>query len=220
MPSKRTAQLCACGCGAMTKAGPTLRGHQLRIRHHAVAKPIDERYWPKVRVSHAVADCWLWAAGCFPSGYGEIGSGPPRNTMLYAHHVAWWLATGRWPVKGEFVCHDCPGGDNRACVRNDTVGVYNLDGVSYEKRGHLWLGDQAANNRDMWLKGRSNWQTVGQPEKRGERNVNAALTAEVVREMRRMYASGGATYAEIGALFGVHVATAHRAIVGKTWKHL
>lgn len=184
-----------------------------------VVHTLEERYWPKVGRDDAPLSCWLWTGGHATVGYGAISSGPPNKTMLYAHHVAWWLATGHWPVKGEVICHDCPNGDDRGCVRNDAVGTYVLEGVSYEKRGHLWLGDQAANNRDMWLKGRSNWQNGQMPDARGERNVNAALTVDDVKEMCRLYAEGGLSYEAVGALFGVHAATAHRAITGKTWAH-
>lgn len=193
-----------------------LKGSTKRARLYAV-QTLEERFWPKV--DKVTAACWLWTGG-LRNGYGCISSGPPNKRMLQAPIVAWWLATGHWPMPGEWICHDCPGGDNRVCVRNDTVGVYVLDGVSYEKRGHLWLGTQAANNRDLWLKGRSNWQTGEQPDKRGERNVNAVLNAETVLEMRRLYATGDYTFEAIGILFDVHTMTAHRAIVGKTWAHL
>lgn len=217
MPRKLTPRPCACGCGSMTKYGPALRGHQLRIHHPSLDTTLAERYWPKVDTATV---CWGWAGSRTKDGYGQIVNDDLPRRKVYAHHVAWWLATGHWPVKGEFVCHDCPGGDDPSCVRNDEIGIYVLDGVSYEKRGHLWLGTQAANNRDIWKKGRSNWQNGQMPDTRGERNVNARLDAETVLELQRLYAEGGYTFEALGILFNLATSTVHRAIIGQTWAHL
>jgi len=80
-----------------------------------------------------------------------------HKSQITMSKAAWFLATGHWPTRWEYVCHDCPDGDNPACVRNDTIGVYTVEGVAYERRGHLWLGTPAANQADMRLKGRGNW---------------------------------------------------------------
>jgi hypothetical protein len=52
----------------------------------------------------------------------------------------------------------------------------------------------------------------------GERNPMARLTGEAVREMRRLRAATGASYAEIARRFGVSTMTAYRAIVGQAWR--
>jgi hypothetical protein len=49
------------------------------------------------------------------------------------------------------ILHTC---DIPACVRNDDIGTYEIEGILYERRGHLWLADHAANMRDRAQKGR------------------------------------------------------------------
>jgi hypothetical protein len=100
--------------------------------------------------------CWLW---CGPtnrarpnreSGYGVFSI---RGRHVYAHQFAFLLAGGVIP-SGGFVCHDCPGGDNRLCVRNDAAGFHEVNGVLRPKFGHLWQGDHLSNMADMAAKGR------------------------------------------------------------------
>lgn len=55
---------------------------------------------------------------------------------------------------------------------------------------------------------------------RGEQQHDAKLTDETVREMRRMYANGGISYAELGRRNGVSKAIAMRAVKRKLWKHV
>ena len=78
--------------------------------------------------------CLIWMGRLRPDGYGVV---PYRGQALRAHRVAWELANGAIP-DGQWVLHDCPAGDNRACV--------NV--------AHLWLGTAADNNRDCLDKNR------------------------------------------------------------------
>jgi hypothetical protein len=95
---------------------------------HNGRRPISERFWEKVAKGDG---CWEWQAFRLKSGYGWFGGA--EGTDL-THRVAWRLERGPIP-DGMFVLHHC---DNRACVRPD----------------HLFLGDHAANMRDMVAKGR------------------------------------------------------------------
>lgn len=76
------------------------------------------------------ADCWLWDAGKYASGYGMVflrrENGKQVNS--YAHRVAYVLAKGPIP-SGMVVRHRC---DTPACVNPE----------------HLQLGTQGDNNRD------------------------------------------------------------------------
>ena len=74
---------------------------------------------------------------------------------LYAHRVSYALFHGELP-RTLNVCHKC---DNVQCVNPD----------------HLFLGTQKDNLQDMSAKGRST---------RGERNPQAKLTADVIKEIR------------------------------------
>lgn len=107
----------------------------------------EDRFWPKVAQD---AQCWEWNGQRDKDGYGKLRTCDQR--CVRAHVYAWWLATGDWPDSGLSVCHTC---DAPACVRNDDVGTYEIDGIAYPRVGHLWLGTTAVNNRDKALKGRA-----------------------------------------------------------------
>lgn len=92
--------------------------------------------------------CWLFVGHIGPDGYGKI----LRSKRTYqAHRVAWELASGGPVPDGLWVLHTC---DVRACVRNDDIGIYELNGVEHPRRGHLWLGTIRDNVADMMAKGR------------------------------------------------------------------
>ena len=123
-------------------------------------KPLATRFWPKVNKdgplpqSHPeFGNCWLWTAasagGKWP--YGRISSGIPKEAPQQASRVAWELATSTPVPEGAFILHTC---DLPACVRNDTTGVYEVNGVSFVRFGHLYLGNADINMKDKMTKGR------------------------------------------------------------------
>lgn len=89
-----------------------------------------ERFWSKT-TPEPNSGCWLWTASLGSTGYGQISiDGRHRK----AHRVSWELHNGEIP-DGMCVLHRC---DVPSCVNPE----------------HLWLGDQPANLKDMWAKGR------------------------------------------------------------------
>lgn len=94
------------------------------------AKPLADRFWKKVDKS---GDCWLWTASTDRKGYGKIGSGADRRTLI-ASRVAYELQIGPIP-EGLNVLHTC---DTPPCVRGS----------------HLFLGTQLDNIHDAIHKGR------------------------------------------------------------------
>lgn len=175
--------------------------------------PLADRFWPKVSTACA---CWLWTASTDRKGYGQISMGGRSGRPVGAHRVAWFLATGHWPTPPEAVCHDCPGGDNPLCVRNDTPGCYVVDGVSYEKRGHLWLGNVLANNADMAEKGRS----TTPPHSIGAANPMAKLNADQVLAIRLRYATGMVLQRQLADEYGVARGIISRIVRGLQWNHV
>lgn len=200
-----------------------------------------DRLWPKVDIGE---NCWMWTGRPDKDGYGKLRTFEQRNVR--AHVYAWWLATGTWPDAGAVIAHTCnsnyaPGDTTyRRCVRNDDIGTYEVDGITYERRGHLWLGTHPSNIRDRCLKGRSatgaraglnthpesrmygdrNW-TRQHPELvlRGDQNGAAKLSTAQVLEMRRLRDEGVAVKT-LAAKFGVAVCTASGIVNKKTWTHL
>jgi hypothetical protein len=159
------------------------------------------------RVSRAESGCWEWQGRLGSSGYGSCCF-VVRGKNFAAHRAAFLLFCGPL-LKGLEVCHHC---DNRRCVRPD----------------HLFQGTRTDNMRDCSSKGRHWMQKTPHlstlsrlsPEQkwsrgRGERNGNAKVTAEIVRQIRQMAADGKTSH-EIARVTGLH--NGHvRAIVRKKW---
>jgi hypothetical protein len=131
-------------------------------------------------------DCWPWR-GTIHRGYGVIGD---RNNRQYlAHRLSYEIHKGPIP-NGLYVCHAC---DNPPCVNPR----------------HLWIGDDAANQRDKALKGRA---------PRGERHHRAKLTADDVRAIRRLYPQSSQT--EIAARYRMNQTVISDIVRGASWKHV
>lgn len=133
-------RFCSRSCGSRTTNRPKgVTGPKRR--------PIEDRLWPKVRKTD---DCWDFL-GALRWGYGVIGSGGHDGPTVYAHRLAWEIASGAPVPPGHQINHTC---DRRICVRNDDAGVYIVKGVELPRFGHLFLGTHATNTADMIAKGR------------------------------------------------------------------
>lgn len=152
-----------------------------------------ERFWSKVRKTDG---CWLWT-GKLRHGYGSFSIGSQTDGTrgyITAHRFSWILHFGLIP-EGLFVCHNCPGGDNPACVRP----------------GHLFLGTSADNTADMLAKGREAW---------GELAPQSRLTAAQAAAIRHRYAAGGVTQQSLADEFGVSASAVQGILYGRTWRRL
>lgn len=142
---------------------------------HPHPRPIEARFHKQVRKTET---CWWWTGGLHMSGYGRIRITGEDTKRKLAHVLAWEIASGAPVPKGMFVLHVC---DNRACVRADTAGTYEVDGEVLPRFGHLFLGTTKHNVRDAVSKGR---------QVHGERSWAAKLTEDNVRTIRRSHAAG------------------------------
>lgn len=171
--------------------------------HHAHRRDHwRDNFWRHVQKSDG---CWLWIAHTNAGGYGEFRR---HGRTEIASRVSWEIHNGPIP-DGLFVLHNCPGGDNPACVNP----------------AHLFLGTNDDNMRDMVTKGRqvrgTTHFTRTMPDRiaRGEACRTAVLTAEGVREIRQKLASGE-DYRTVAATFGVSRSAIQAIIHGRSWKHV
>jgi hypothetical protein len=143
-----------------------------------------------------VGECWEWKSSLDSRGYGRVWF---DGKVQKAHRVVYELVNGPIPegegYHGTCVCHKC---DNRKCVNPD----------------HLFLGSNADNVRDMKSKGRG-----VTPKLKGEAHGCAKLTADQVREIRRLRAEG-LTQQAIADRFGIGQPLVSRIVNGKCWAHL
>lgn len=86
------------------------------------------------RRSVRIGDCTVWRGAKDTGGYGRIHLTNPRR-LEGTHRVSYLLFVGQIPP-GMFVLHKC---DNPPCINP----------------AHLYLGDQADNQRDASDRGRS-----------------------------------------------------------------
>lgn len=156
-------------------------------------RPVAERFWEKVAKGDG---CWEWLAHRKQRGYGTLQIG---RRSVAAHRVSWELHYGPIP-DGLWVLHRC---DNPPCVRPD----------------HLFLGDAAANGRDMGSKGRAAIQQHPELVTRGEAHPWAKLNAEAVRQVRAMLETG-LSLRRVGAQFGVGPETIRAIRDRRTWAHV
>lgn len=152
----------------------------------------EERFWEKVNKDSDVG-CWIWMGAKAGSGYGyfslpALGGQKARN--VYAHRFSWELVNRRLSPN-DHVCHDCPAGDNPACVNPD----------------HLFLGNPLVNNHDKWRKGR------------GTRH-RRVLTQEQATEIRSRYLGGTDTCSTIATAYGISVRTVSNIVKGTIYRDL
>lgn len=90
----------------------------------------EQRFWARVKKT---STCWLWTGAKIPDGYGSIWvEGKPTA----AHRISWEIHHGKIP-NGMCVLHDCPGGDNPACVnpKHLFLGTKQDNAIDREKKG-------------------------------------------------------------------------------------
>jgi len=155
------------------------------------AIPLEERFWAHVDRSGGPDACWPWQ-GARIRGYGHFKA---CDHTVRAHRFSWELAFGS--ISGDLhVLHNCPGGDDRACVNPK----------------HLWLGTNADNVADRVAKGRNGAAL-------GESNGKAKLRRAQVIEIRRRLSLGEAQL-PIACDFGVRQTAVSKIACGTYWRWL
>ena len=161
-------------------------------------KSTKETFWGKVI---KLEYCWSWGGRRTRKGYGLVYFGGRSTT---AHRVAWELTYGPIPDHME-VCHNCPGGDNKWCVRPE----------------HLFLSDHKGNMKDAVAKGVMRSGDAHWTRKRsvkGENHNSKKLTNSEVLEIRQLFRSGTITQRALAKKHGVSFPTISYIVAGKTWQ--
>lgn len=176
---------------------------------------LDQRFWQSVDQS---GDCWLWTAGVDKDGYGRIRvNGAQQRT----HQVSYVLHYGPIP-DGMWVLHRC---DNPRCVRPDHLflGTSQDNVADRTTKGRSATGDRNASRLypDRRPRGaRHHWRTKPETRMHGERNGRAKLTADDVRQIRVLWATGQHTKVALAAQFGVTDVLIGKIVNRQVWQNL
>lgn len=153
----------------------------------------SDRFWSKAEIGNA-DECWEWQAAQHEYGYGvfRVGSKAKKTACnAKAHRVAWFLTFGSIP-SGQFVLHHC---DNPPCVNPQ----------------HLFIGNNADNQRDMKEKGRSNHD---------EKHWNCKLKNDDVIKIKTLLDQGTIMQKDIAVMFGVSKQTICDIKKGRRHAHI
>jgi hypothetical protein len=174
------------------------------------------RFWSRVDTSDHWG-CWPWMGSRTKFGHGQVTLALKR---CHAHRLAYELVYGEIP-DGLVVSHAC---NNAPCcnpthlkavTQSENVRYMYLSGRAYSQGQHYSkLRPEALSRGDAHY-------SRQHPERlaRGERNGAATLTADKVREIRRMFADG-VTQTEIGRRLGVAQTNVSLIVRGKRWAHV
>jgi len=164
----------------------------MRIEDIDFRDRVLRNFWSKVDKTDG---CWLWTGAAINTGYGIVRVGVQGVSRgLLAHRMSFVIANGSIP-DDLWACHTC---DVRLCVRP----------------GHLFLGTDTDNARDMVRKGRH-----FQPVTIGTANPSAKLNEDDVRTIRMRYSAGESINA-LARAYGVSNAPIAAIIHGKCWTHV
>lgn len=125
-----------------------------------IKKSLVDRFWSFVIKRDG---CWSWSGAKKEGGYGLLGRGDKRGSVIKATHVSWKIHFGRFPLSGEWVLHKC---DNPECTNP----------------GHLYLGSPKENTRDAWERGRASPPPIAY----GTDNFLGKLTDTQILEIRQL----------------------------------
>lgn len=145
----------------------------------------------------------FWSKVALPDANGcmlWLGDGVPfgyghfmvRGSYHPSHRISLWTAVGEPKAPDLQAAHACR---SRDCVAPE----------------HLRWATGKENMQDRHRDGTVN---------HGERNGQAVLTSDEVREIRRRYALGGITQRELGAEFGVSPQAIGHIVTRRKWAHL
>lgn len=185
------------GCSGIAR-GPLCPAHYQQKRQGKVLKPLqvqyhglteEARFLKRVSVGITTA-CWVWTGSVMKVGW----HGQWRNAegkIEPTHRAAWRLFKSPIPP-GAHVCHHC---DNPICVNP----------------GHLFLGTQSSNMRDMWAKGRARPGRL-----LGEQHGMSKITADIAGAIRASSETG----VVLAKRYGITATSVCDIRKRRTWNHI
>jgi hypothetical protein len=188
------------GCDNKHSARGLCKAHYKQQVRSGELVPADrgvtkQQYLDAIAAAHVGG--WI-TFGCIPApgsrdkdGYGRV---KVEGKGCSAHNYTLRQTAGPPPPDKPEAAHACRG---KGCANP----------------AHLSWKDRQGNADDMRRDGTRS-RIVG------EFNGSAKLTADDVREMIRLYAGGGWTYARLGERYGVHVNTVGHILRGERWSHI
>ena len=133
-------------------------------------------------------ECWPWTKGT----YGDTGYGCFwLKGRSWGAHVVVLLICGIEIPAGHLVLHEC---DNPPCCNP----------------AHVHPGTQSQNIKDAHARGRI--------DQRGERNHQAKVTGDIVREMRGMFTGKRGEQAQFCRTYGLSPATVNEIVHRRIWR--
>ncbi len=164
------------------------------FKKEKLTRSLSDRFWKYVKINE-VSECWEWIGKSKVQGYGVIGVGGRKDGKILAHRLSYIMWKGDIPDSEEYhgmvVMHEC---DNRLCVNP----------------GHLSLGTQKDNVRDMDKKGRRITKS-----KQGSEHHATKINSE---QAASIYLEEG-VYRLIAEKYGCTLATVKNIKRRVTWKH-
>lgn len=208
-------------------------------------KDID-RFWSKVD-RQSPDECWPWTAGMRTRGYGQFKAAR-RNIIAPRLAFFLQRGIDPFPLDICHACDNPPccnpshlfAGTQDQNNKDMTAKGRSARGDKSGSRTHPESRPRGDNHPsrlrpECLARGERNGKRT-HPEKiqrgddhharrrpdrmaRGEGHGMVVLTADQVREIRRLHAQG-ATQAALGKQFGTHCSTIRLIVIGRNWKHL
>lgn len=165
-----------------------------------------------------LGDCWTWKLAVNPGGYGGFSI---KRWPFLAHRVSFAIENGGLIPEKMKVLHRC---DNRRCVRPDHLflGTSWDNGVDKARKGRAASGDAngARKYPERISAGYRKWLSEN-PDKvaKGERHPRAKVTADQVREIRRLREEG-VRLTSLSAQFGLNTGSIYHICTRKNWSSI
>lgn len=140
-----------------------------------------------------ISGCWLWQGKKLSSPPNNYGRFWLHGRFVLAHRASWVLHRGGIP-DGKVICHKC---DDPLCVNP----------------GHLFIGTQLDNIKDMCAKKRNSTA-------HGENNKMSKFTETDIKNIRAICSVYRKKYAKIARQYRVTAAAIRAIDIRATWRHV